>query len=72
MEPKHHIGNVRHFGYGLFDEDGNLLAKAIIVDAAFAAVTEAIDLASPRFRAPLWLFRAPSRHRRCHQGQHCH
>lgn len=90
MEPKQYYIGIDVGGTsvkeGLFDEDGNLLAKASvptppIVDAAgFAAVTELSTRWSPRprFRAPLWRalawpFRAPSRIGRCQgQGQHCH
>ena len=75
MEPKQYYIGIDVGGTsvkeGLFDEDGNLLAKASvptppIVDAAgFAAVTEAIDQAMPRSRPTLPLTcpssRSPSR-----------
>ena len=80
MEPKQYYIGIDVGGTsvkeGLFDEDGNLLAKASvptppIVDAAgFAAVTEAIDQVVAKAQIPRAFvagiglaFRAPSRHR---------
>ena len=77
MEPKQYYIGIDVGGTsvkeGLFDEDGNLLAKASvptppIVDAAgFAAVTEAIDQVVAKAQIPrafvAGIGRAPSRHR---------
>lgn len=80
MEPKQYYIGIDVGGTsvkeGLFDEDGNLLAKASvptppIVDAAgFAAVTEAIDQVVAKAQIPrafvaalAWPFRVPSRRR---------
>lgn len=91
MEPKQYYIGIDVGGTsvkeGLFDEDGNLLAKASvptppIVDAAgFAAVTEAIDQVVAKAQIPRafvaghWPGRSvphPGIGRCQGQGQHCH